>query len=99
RTEALLVMFWFFASITRLACLFHGAVVALTGTLRLPYYRPVIFPVAVLAYSLSLVPEDAVALVRLVRFWTIPTGTGVMLIPSLLLLIALIRGKGGQAHA
>lgn len=99
RTEALLVMFWFFNVVVRLAALFHGTVVGLTGCLRLPYHRPVIFPVAVLAFSLSLLPEDSVSLLRLLRDWIVPTGTVVLTLPTLLLVLAMVRRKRGATHA
>jgi spore germination protein KB len=99
RTEALIIMFWFFAAAVRLSALFHAGVISITDALGLPYYRPVVFPVAMLTVSLSLVPKDFVTVMRLDRDWMRPLGVGIMLIPLLLLVLAIIRKKGGQAHA
>ncbi|HWI63272.1 MAG TPA: endospore germination permease [Symbiobacteriaceae bacterium] len=99
RTEAIIVMFWFFNVAVRLSALFHVSVVTLTGMLKLPYYRPLIFPMGVLVISMSLLPEDSLAVLRLIRDWLTPSGLGLFLIPSILLALAMIRGKGGQSHA
>jgi spore germination protein KB len=99
RTEALIVMFWFFNVVVRLAALFHTTVVTVTGMLNLPYYRPLIFPMGVLVVAMSLLPQDTVSVLRIMRDWLTPSGIVVLLIPLLLLILALIRGKGGQADA
>ncbi|HYF80574.1 MAG TPA: endospore germination permease [Symbiobacteriaceae bacterium] len=99
RTEALIVMFWFFNVAVRLIVLFHALVVTLTGMLRLPYHRPVIFPMAVLLFSTSLLPEDTLVVLRIMRDWLTPSGLGILFVPFLLLALALIRGKGVQSHA
>lgn len=99
RTEALMVMFWFFNMLVRLMLLFHASVVTFTGLLRLPYHRPIIFPMAVLLFSTSLLPEDTLVVLRIMRDWLTPSGIGILCVPILLLLLALIRGKGVQSHA
>ncbi|HLN62632.1 MAG TPA: endospore germination permease [Symbiobacteriaceae bacterium] len=99
RMEAVLVMFWFFSMAVRLAALFHASVICLTGALRLPYYRPVVFPMAVITMALSMLPEDLVMLIRIMRDWITPLGIGISLVPLLLLVLALIRGKRGESHA
>lgn len=99
RTEALLVMFWFFNVIVRVSALLHTTTITLTGVLALPYHRPLIVPVAVLAASLSFLPDDTVTLSRMQQEWLTPMGTCILLLPMLLLILAMIRGKGGQTHA
>ncbi|HYF95994.1 MAG TPA: endospore germination permease [Symbiobacteriaceae bacterium] len=99
RTEALMVMFWFFNMAVRLSLLFHVTVVSLSGMLKLPLYRPVIFPVGVLVIAISLLPEDSLAVLRVMRDWLTPTGLAVLFVPAILLALALIRGKGRQTHA
>lgn len=97
RTESLIVMFWFFAAGVRLAVLFHAAAVGITGSLGLPFYRPLLFPLALLVGSLSLLPEDFLVVLRLDRDWLRPLGGAVFLIPLLLLVLAAVRRKGGFA--
>lgn len=99
RMESAVVLFWFFAAALRLAILFHAAVVALGGALRLPYYRPLIYPVAVMIAAGSLLPKDFVTVLRLERDWDRLIALSIYGVPILLLILALIRKKGGQTHA
>lgn len=99
RFESLMVMFWFFAAAVRLALLLHGAVVSLAGALRLPYYRPLLFPLAVVAVAVSILPKDFISVLRIDRDWLLPLGLVVLAIPALLLVIAMLRGKGGESRA
>jgi len=99
RTESLLVMFWFFAAAVHLSLLFHATAVGVAGSLRLPFYRPLIYPLAVLVASLVLIPEDYMVVVLTDRDWMRPLGIAIFLIPLLLLMVAAIRRKGGTADA
>lgn len=99
RVESLIVLFWIFAAALRLCVLFHASVIAIGGALRLPFYRPLIFPLGVIVASLSLLPKDFVTVLRLER--DVDRLIGVMMfgVPILLLLVAWIRKKGGHTHA
>lgn len=99
RVEALIVMFWFFAAAVRLSAIFHAAVVAVTDGLRLPSHRPVIFPLAIIVGSLSLLPTDLLVVIELDRTWTRPMGIWMVITPLALLLLAMLRKKGVQSHA
>lgn len=100
RPEALLVMFWFFAAVVRLAALFHGLVVTLAGSIKVPFYRPLIFPAAAIIVALSLLPEDYMVVLRLERDWVRPAGLLLSAVPPLLLALAYVRNKkGGRSHA
>lgn len=98
-TESVLIMFWFFAAAVRLSVCLHATAVSLGGALKLPAYRPLLFPLAVVLVALSMVPEDFIAVLRINRDWLHPLGFGVMALPLLLWLVAAIRGKGGPADA
>jgi len=99
RTESLITLFWMFAAAIRLCALFHATVASLAGALRLPEYRPLIFPVATIAAALSLAPKDYVAVLQLDRQWIRPLGFGALAVPLLLWLVAVIRRKGAAGHA
>ncbi|HEY3365201.1 MAG TPA: endospore germination permease [Symbiobacteriaceae bacterium] len=99
RTEAFMVMFWIFAVAVRLSALFYAGVVLLTEALRLPWYRPLVYPMAVLAMSLSLLPKDFVTVIRIDRDWLRPLGLALVAIPVVLLVLAAVRRKGGETHA
>ncbi|MDB4893836.1 MAG: gerXB [Firmicutes bacterium] len=99
RMESIIVMLWFFAAAVRVSVTFHACVVSLAGALRLPYYRPLIPVIVVLVISLAMAPEDLIAVLRTDRDWIRPLGIGIILLPALLLVIAMVRKKGGQTHA
>lgn len=98
RTESLMIMFWFFAAAVRIAVCLHAAVVSLGGALRLPAYRPLLFPVSVIIFAVALVPEDFVNVLRWDRDVLRPLGFGVLAVPVLLWLLAAVRKKGGPSH-
>lgn len=98
RMEALIVLFWFFGAAIRLSACFHASVVALSGALRLPFYRPVIFPVLVLVGSVALLPPDFTTMLQLEEYWMRPGGLLITLIPAVLLLLAVVRRKGGDGR-
>lgn len=99
RTEAVIVMFWCFAAIIRMTGLFHAATVATAGVLKLNYYRPLVFPMAVVVVSVALLPQDYLQVLRFDRDWLRPAGLVTFLVPLLLLILAMVRRKGGPAHA
>lgn len=99
RTESLTVMLWFFASAVRISVLLHATVVSLAGSLRVPAYRPLLFPLSVILVSLALLPEDFLTVLRTQRDWVRASSFIVLGVPLVLLLLALIRKKGGQANA
>lgn len=99
RTEALVVMLWFFAAVVRLSALLHAVCVSVGGLLRLPHYRPVVFPLVVILISFSLIPKDFTTVLRQDRDLLRPLGLIVLAVPILLLLVAMLRGKGGARHA
>lgn len=98
RMEALIVLFWFFGAAIRLSACLHASVVALSGALRLPFYRPVIFPVVVLVGSLTLMPPDFITTLQLEERWMRPAGLLIAVVPTLLLLLAVVRRKGGDGR-
>lgn len=99
RTESLIIMFWFFAAAVRISVLLHATVVSLGGALRLPAYRPILFPVVTITIALAILPEDFIDVLRLDRDWLRPLGFAVLAVPVLLWLLAAIRKKGGSSSA
>lgn len=99
RTEALVVMFWFFADIVRLSLLLHAATVSMGGALRLPLYRPLLFPLVIILISCSLMPGDYLEVLRIQRDWLDPLGFLVLSIPLVLWMLAAVRGKGERGRA
>jgi spore germination protein KB len=99
RTEAVIVMLWFFSAAVRISVLLHGAVITFGQAFRLPYHRPLVFPFATLVAALVALPEDTVAVIRFEQNWIRPIGALLMLLPGLLLLLSILTGKRGESHA
>lgn len=99
RTEALVVMFWILAAAVRVSALMYATTISLAGALRLPDYRPLLFPLATILTALSLLPKDYVSVLILDRNWVRPLGFAVLAVPLLLWILALVRRKGAAANA
>lgn len=99
RTEALITMFWVLAAAVRLSALLYGTVTGLAVVMRLPYYRPLLFPVTLLAFTLAFVAPDARTVGIIDRDWLRPLGLALMAVPPLLLGLAAVRRKGAKAGA
>lgn len=95
RIESIFIFVWIFAGLVEICVSLYASAVILARTLKLPVYRPLVFPLALLAYSLSFVPPDYVTATKLETEvlrnygWSI-----VFVLPGLLLLLARLRGKG-----
>jgi len=99
RFEALAVMLWFYGASARLTALTWGTAVALTDTLGLPHYRPLLWPVGVMVMALAFLPKDFMTVFRMERDLLRPLGWVIIAIPVMLWLVALARGKGGESNA
>jgi spore germination protein KB len=99
RVEVLIVTFWVLAAALRLSLLLCASTSLIASVLRIPNHRSLIFPLLVLVESLSLMPQDLASLIRTDRLWLQTAGLAVLGIPFLLLMIALIRKKGGATDA
>lgn len=97
RVEAIIVLLWFFAAGVRIAACFHGAVVAAARSLRLPYYRPLIYPFGVILFSLSMMPKDFGSAIRFEQEVMWPIGLAVLALPFLLWLLASLRRRSAVA--
>jgi spore germination protein KB len=99
RVEAGVVTFWVLAACVRLAILLYVTTLHTASLLRIPNHRSLILPLLVIAESIALLPRDFASVLRLDRFWMQTAGSGVLLIPLLLLALAAVRKKGGRPHA
>jgi spore germination protein KB len=99
RVEAAFVFLWFFTGAIQLSGLFYGAVTSFAQAFRIRDYRPLSFPIAVLIFTLSLLPASMVRAVELNDFIVsnyyplITFG-----IPLSLWLVSLILKKNSSAH-
>lgn len=92
RIEAIFVIFWVFAGLLLLASGFYALCMILAQTLRLPDYKPVILPFAIIIFALAFAPAslpDAVYLSNYaIREWAWVIFFGV---PIILLTVARLR--------
>ncbi|MFZ5595593.1 MAG: GerAB/ArcD/ProY family transporter [Bacillota bacterium] len=58
RIEAIFVIIWGFIGILKVAVTLYAAAVILAKTLKVPYYKPLLWPLALLTYVASLIPPD-----------------------------------------
>ncbi|BDG59257.1 GerAB/ArcD/ProY family transporter [Caldinitratiruptor microaerophilus] len=99
RAEGLFVLFWIVGALVYMAISLHATASLASVTLALPYYRPLLFPLAVVAFSISLLPPDTITALRAdlaVRTWAVGPVFGV---PILAYGLRLLRRKGVPAHA
>ncbi|HEX3043116.1 MAG TPA: endospore germination permease [Bacillota bacterium] len=56
RVESVFVFLWFFAAGVQLCGLFYGIVTSFAQTFRISNYRPLVFPLSILVFTISLLP-------------------------------------------
>ncbi|MDA8210631.1 MAG: endospore germination permease [Clostridia bacterium] len=99
RVESIFIFIWVFSLLVNVSALFYGTTVSLARGLNLPFYRPLLFPVAVLIYSLNFLilnfPTAAWLDAEVLHNygWIIAFG-----LPALVWLLAKLRDKGGGSH-
>jgi spore germination protein KB len=86
RVEAVYVIIWSGVAFIKIAVTLYGAAVALTRTLKLPDYRPLLWPLAIIMFILSLLPPDLPTSVQLDAYWLRPYA----LIPNYLLPLLIL---------
>lgn len=95
RVESVFVIIWSVVAFIKIAVTLYGAAVALTRTLKLPDYRPLLWPLIVIMFMLSLLPPDLPTAVKLDADWLrsyalIPN----YLLPLMILAALCLRRRG-----
>lgn len=98
RLEAVYILVWGIVGSLKIALLLYGAAVSLARSLQLPDYRPLIWPLGMAMFILSLLPFDMATTILLdqnfVRtFILIPD----YLLPILILAVFWLKGRGERA--
>ncbi len=96
RVEAGFVFLWFFTSGIQLAGLFYGTIISFSKIFNIKEYRPLIFPIAVIVFAISIIPASMTDTVMLNDF-VLSNFYGIVAfgIPLLLWLVSIFR-KGAQ---
>ena len=98
RVDAVFVIIWSVAGALKIALTLYGATVSLTRLLKLPDYRPLIWPLGLVMFIFSLLPLDMPASVRLDLVFLRPFAlVPSYLIPVLVLAFYWLRGRGRRA--
>lgn len=97
RIEAIFLIFWVFAGLLLLSGGFYALCIILSQVLKLPDYKPLILPLAIITFALAFAPPslpDAVYLSNYgLREWAWFVFYG---IPIFLLIVARLRGIDGK---
>ncbi len=99
RSEALFVLFWALTAMIYLAVILHAAAVTAGAVLAVPYYRPLLYPVGLLAFALSLVPRNFLEAMVWIQTWRSADALVTFGVPALLLVLSLVRGRTGRERA
>ncbi|MFZ5644029.1 MAG: GerAB/ArcD/ProY family transporter [Bacillota bacterium] len=94
RVEAIFIIIWGYIGMVKVALTLYAAAVTIAGTLKLPDHRPLVFPLALIIFVVSLLPPDMTTAIRLEstlirHIGLIPT----MLLPIVILAANLIRKR------
>ncbi len=93
RLEALFIILWFVLSMLKIGLILVASVITLAGIFELKTYQPLVLPTAVLSILLSLQFETDYSVLQFVDKFTTYSLPFAILIPGLILLVAIIRGK------
>lgn len=97
RSEAIFVLFWALTAMVYLCVVLHAAAVTAAATLAVPYYRPLLFPLALLAFAFGLLPRNFHEAMQWHLQVQVAAGLVAYGLPALLLLLSL--GRPAAAHA
>lgn len=97
RIEALYIFVWFFTGALKLTLALYASATSLSRGFKIPFYQPLLFPLALIVFSMSFIPHSLLTAVYLdidvLREYGMVLGYG---LPAMLLLTSYIRGKGGK---
>ncbi len=100
RIEAIFIIIWSIVGALKIALTLYGAAVSLGRTLKLPDYRPLIWPLGTLIFIFSFLPPDLPATIRLdIDFLRPFTHVPNYLLPLFLLIVYWIKGRYRRARS
>jgi lysylphosphatidylglycerol synthetase-like protein (DUF2156 family) len=97
RVESLFVIIWSVVAFIKIAATLYGASVALARTLKLPDYRPLLWPLVIIMFILSILPPDLPTAIKLDNDWLRTYALIPNYLLSLLILAAFrLRRRGSR---
>jgi len=99
RVESIFIFIWIFGMLVKAALLFYITTISLARGLKLPVYRPLLFPLAVLVYGLNFTIPSFPAAVWLDNHIYRTFGGAISLaIPAVVWFLTRLRNQGGGVH-
>lgn len=100
RLDAIIMVLWILLSALKTSILYYCSSVLAAHSLGLSNFRPLVWPVAVLSTTLSLLQfKDFLSLLKFMeRIAFVETATMFVVLPALLLLVESVLGKRGKPH-
>ena len=99
RVEAIYIVIWSFVAILKIGITLYGAAFALAESLKLPDYRPLLWPLAMLVFIVSLLPKDMPTTIYLDSNYLRPGAWFPnYIIPMFLLLVIRLKGTSKNAN-
>jgi len=100
RVEAIFVIIWSIVGALKIALTLYGASVSLARTLKLPDYRPLIWPLGLSIFIFSLLPFDMPSAIRLDEFFLRPFSyIPNYVIPLLIIAVYWLKRRGRHADS
>jgi spore germination protein (amino acid permease) len=97
RVESVFVIIWSVVAFIKIAITLYGASFALTRTLKLPDYRPLLWPLVIIMFILSILPPDLPTAIKLDNDWLRTYALIPNYLLSLLILAAFrLRRRGSR---
>ncbi len=98
RVEALFIIIWSIVGALKIALTLYGAAVSLARTLKLPDYRPLIWPLGLIIFIFSFLPPDLPTTIKLdTDFLRVFAHVPNYLLPLLLLAAYWLKGRVRRA--
>lgn len=95
RMESLFIFVWVISAAIQLTAFMVGNALSVARAMKLPVYRPLVFPLSVLTFAIAFTMPDLPAAIRIDdQFFRVYGALAAFGLTTTLYLVALIRGKG-----
>ncbi|MCL5935392.1 MAG: spore germination protein [Firmicutes bacterium] len=96
RVESIFIIIWGFAGMVKIAITLYSAAVVLAGTFKLPDYRPLIWPLALMIFTASLIPPDMPSAIKLesIEYRQYYMSFSTIILPAVVLAADRLRMRG-----
>ncbi len=94
RVESIFIILWGFIAIIKIALSLYASAYVLAETFSLPDYRPLIMALAVIGYSISIIPPDLPASIQFDKFIRDFAFLPTVILPAVVLAVDRFRMRG-----